>query len=64
MADVGLATAPRMSSARVLPEARQGSCLGTAVVLSKDLAGGLVDFLGNDLARIAVFWFPSDLVYL
>ena len=30
---------------------RQGSCRGIAVVPGKDLAGGLVDFLGKDLAE-------------
>ena len=51
MADVGLAVAPQMSSARFLSGARQGSCCGTAVVPDKDLAEGLVDFLGKDLAK-------------
>ena len=51
MADVGLAVAPQVSSARVLPGPRQGSCRGIAVVPGKDLAGGLVDFLGKDLAE-------------
>ena len=36
---------------RVLPRARPGSCRGTVVVPGKDLAGGLVGFLGNDLAN-------------
>ena len=51
LADVGLAVAPQVSSSRVLPGPRQGSCRGTAVVPGKDLAGGLVDFLGTDLAK-------------
>ena len=48
---MGLAVAPQVSSARALSEARQGSFRGTAVVLGKDLAGGLVDFLGKYLAK-------------
>ena len=48
MAGVGLAVAPLMPLARVLPRARQGSCRGVAVVPGKGLAGGLVDFLGWD----------------
>ena len=52
MAGVGLAVAPRMSSARALPGPRQGSCRGVAVVPGKDLAGGLVGFLGKDLAEV------------
>ena len=51
LADTGLAAALQASSARVLPRARQGSRCGTAVVPGKDLAGGLVDFLGKDLAK-------------
>ena len=51
MAGVGLAAAPRMSSARVLPGPRQGSCRGVVVVPGKDLAGGLVGILGKDLAE-------------
>ena len=62
--DVGLAVAPQVSSAMALLRPRQGSCRGIAVVPSKDLAGGLVDFLGEDLARIVVFWSSSDLVCL
>ena len=55
LANVGLATAPLISSTRVLPGAQQGSCRGIAVVPGKDLAGGLVDCLGEDLARIVGF---------
>ena len=51
MADVGLAMALQVSSARVLPGPQQGSCRGIAVVPGKDLAGGLVEFLGKDLAE-------------
>ena len=51
LADVGLAVAPLVSLARVLPGPRQGPCHGIAVVPGKDLAGGLVDFLGKDLAK-------------
>ena len=43
LASAGLAATPLMSSAR--------SCHGIAVVPDKDLAGGLVDFLGEDLAE-------------
>ena len=46
LAGAGLAVAPLMPPARVLPGALQGSCHVTAVVPGKDLAGGLVDFLG------------------
>ena len=49
--DVSLAMAPWMSSARALPGPRQGSCRDIVVVPGKDLAGGLVDFLGKDLAE-------------
>ena len=48
MADAGLAMALLTPSTRVLPGARQGSCRGVAVVPGKALAGGLVDFLGQD----------------
>ena len=41
MAGTGLAASPPMSSARVLPEPRQGSCRGTVVVHGKDLARGI-----------------------
>ena len=51
LAYVGMAAAPLTSSARVLPGSRQGSCRDIAVVPGKDLAGGLVDFLGKDLAE-------------
>ena len=51
LADAGLAVAPQASSARVLPGPRQGSWHGITVVPGKDLAGGLVDFLGKDLAK-------------
>ena len=51
LADVGLAAAPQASSTRVLPRAQQGSHFGIAVIPGKDLAGGLVDFLGKDLAK-------------
>mgnify|MGYP006951652130 FL=1 len=51
MAGAGLAVAPLMPSARVLPGARQGSCRGVAVVPGKALAGGLVDLLGKDPAE-------------
>ena len=51
LADAGQAVALLTPSARVLPGARQGSCHGIAVVLGKDLAGALVDFLGKDLAK-------------
>ena len=44
MAGAALAVAPLAFSARVLP--------GCAVVPGKDLAGGLVGFLGKDLAEI------------
>ena len=55
MAGVGLAVAPQMSLARASPGSRQGSCRGTVVVPGKDLAGGLVDFLGKILPRFVVF---------
>ena len=58
LVDAGLAVAPLMSSARTLPEARQGSCRGVAVVPGKALAGGLVDLLGKEPAegrRLLVF---------
>ena len=51
MARVVLATALLMSSARVLPGTRQGSCRGAAVVPGKALARGLVVFLGWDPAK-------------
>ena len=51
LADVGLTAAPLTSSARVLPGSRQGSCGDIKVVPHKDLARGLVDFLGKDLAE-------------
>ena len=51
LAGAGLAAAPSMSSARVLPGPRQGSCRGIAVIPGKDLVGGLMDFLGKDLAE-------------
>ena len=51
MGDVGLAAAPLISSARVLPGPRQESFHGVVVVPGKDLAGGLVDFLGKALAE-------------
>ena len=51
MADVGLAVAPLMPSARALPEARQGSCRGIAIVPGKALAGGLAVLLGKDPAE-------------
>ena len=50
LADVGLAVAPRMSSARVLPGPRQG-CRGIVVVPGKRLAGVLVGILGKHLAE-------------
>ena len=50
MVDAGLAVAPLMLLARALPGAQQGSCHGVAVVPGKALAGGLVAFLGKDLA--------------
>ena len=46
MASVGLVVALLMPFARVLLGAWQGCCCGIAVVPSKGLAGGLVDFLG------------------
>ena len=52
MAGAGLAVAPLMPSARVLPGPRQGSCRGVVVVPGKDLAGDLVGFLGKDLAEV------------
>ena len=52
MADVGLAAALRMSSARVLPGPRQRYCRGGVVVPGKGLAGGLVGILGKDLAKV------------
>ena len=51
MVDAGLAVAPLMFSTRALPGAQQGSCRGVAVVPGKDLAGGLVDFLGKNLVE-------------
>ena len=51
LVDTGLDVAPLMSSARALPGPRQGSCCVNKVVPGKDLAGGLVDFLGKDLAE-------------
>ena len=51
LADVGLAAALRMSSARVLPGPRQGSCRGVVVVPGEGLVGGLVGILGKDLAE-------------
>ena len=51
MAGAGVAVAPLMPSARVLPGARQGSSHGVAVVPGKALAGGLVVFLGWDPAK-------------
>ena len=51
LADVGLAAAPLVSSARVLPGPRQGSCRGVVVVPGKGLAGGLVGILGKDLVE-------------
>ena len=51
LADVGLAAAPRMSSARVLPGPWQGSCRGVVGVPGKGLARGLVGILGKDLAE-------------
>ena len=47
-----LAVASRTSSARALPGPRQGSCRGVVVVPGKDLAGGLVGFLGKDLIEV------------
>ena len=47
----GLAATLLVSLARVLLGPRQGSCRGNAVVPGKDLAGGLVDFLGKDPAK-------------
>ena len=49
---MGLAAALRMSSARVLPGPRQGSCRGIVVVPGKGLAGGLVGILGKGLAGV------------
>ena len=51
MAGAGLAVALLMPSAWVLLGARQGSCRGVGVVSGKGLAGGLVDFLGQDPAE-------------
>ena len=51
LADVDLAVALRASSAMVFPGPRQRSCRGIMVVPGKDLAGGIVDFLGQDLAE-------------
>ena len=51
LAGVGLAAAPLVSSARVLPGPRQGSCRGTMIVPDKGLAGGLMDLLGKDLTE-------------
>ena len=51
LADMGLAMASQVSSARALSGPRQGYCRGIMVVPAKDLAGGLVDFLGKDLAE-------------
>ena len=51
LAGAGLAVPPLMSSERALPGAWQGSCHGTVVVPGKDLFGGLVGFLGEDLAE-------------
>ena len=47
----GLAVALLASSTRALLGARQGSCGGVLVVPGKMLAGGLVDFLGEDPAE-------------
>ena len=52
LAGVGLAVAPRMSSARALSGPRQGFCRGVVVVPGKNLAGGLVGFFGKDLAEV------------
>ena len=52
LAGVGLAVAPRMPSARALLGPRQGSCHGVMVVPGKDLARGLVGFLGEELAEV------------
>ena len=51
LAGVGLAAAPLMSSARDLPGPREVSYRGIAVVPVKDLARGLVDFLGKYLGE-------------
>ena len=51
LVDVDLAVTPQASSARVLPGPRRGSCHGVAVFPGKDLAEGLVDFLGKHLAK-------------
>ena len=51
MVDAGLAVVPLTPSARALSGARQGSCRGVAVVPGKDLAGGLVAFLGKDIVE-------------
>ena len=64
MADMGMATASRASSARVLLRARQGSYRGTAVVPGKDLARVSWISLARISPTIVDFWFPSDLVYL
>ena len=50
LADAGLVVASQVPLARVLPGPWQGSCCGIAVVPGKDLAEGLMDFLGKDLA--------------
>ena len=50
-AGVGLAVVLLMPSARILPGPRQGSCRGVVVIPGKDLARGLVDFLGWDPAK-------------
>ena len=52
LADAGLVVASRTPSARALAGSWQGSCRGVVVVPSKDLAGGLVGFLGKDLGKV------------
>ena len=51
LADVGLAVALPVSLARALPGGPARVLSWRAVVPGKDLAGGLVAFLGKDLAE-------------
>ena len=51
LSDAGLAVAPLASLARALPGGPARVLPWRAVVPSKDLAGGLVAFLGKDLAE-------------
>ena len=55
MVGAGLAVSPPMPLARVLPGGPARVLPWRVVVPGKDLAGGLVVFLGKDLAEIVVF---------